>query len=285
MRRVLFALALIALAGGLTACGVRSTVDPVAAAATRTQDAGGFQAKMSITVSADGRKLTMTGQGFFGRDRGEMQMDMGGLLGAAGAPSTGDSTMKAIYLTEDGNPVIYLNLGFLAAFLPGGKAWVRVDLEQAGKASGIDINQLMSGAGQNPSDSLALLRSSGDFSEVGKETVEGVETTHYHGAVDLRKAAAANGARADAIQRILDLGAPSQYPIDVWIDDAGYVRQYEASYDQTAGGKSFSTTMTIGMSDFGVHVEVSAPPAAQVFDATDLAAQGAASALNQGSTS
>src|SRR5205823_5437943 len=140
-------------------------------------------------------------------------IEMADLLGRLGAASGTDMTMKALYVTEDGDPVMYMQLGLLAGQLPGGKTWMRIDLAKAGKAAGIDLGQLMGGAGQNPSDWLALLRSNGEFSEVGYETVEGTDTTHDHG-----------------------------------------------------------TT-----------VDVSAPPADQVFDATDLAAQGAASALN-GST-
>jgi hypothetical protein len=41
IRRILLAAALAALAGALTACGVRNSVDPVASAATKTQEAGG----------------------------------------------------------------------------------------------------------------------------------------------------------------------------------------------------------------------------------------------------
>jgi hypothetical protein len=285
LRRVSFALALVALSGALTACGVKSTVDPVAAAATKSQQAGGFSAKTSVTVSAGGQRFTMTGFGLFGDGKGQMELDMSDLLNQTGAPAGTDSTIKAIYLTEDGHPVMYMRLGFLSAFIPGGKSWVRVDLAKAGNAAGIDFNQLLGGANQSPSDSLALLRSSGEFSEVGTETVDGVETTHYHGTVDLQQAAAAKGAGAEAIQRLLDLGAPTQYPADVWIDKDGYVRQYKTRYGMTTGGKSMSVSMTMGMSDYGTPVEVSAPPSDQVFDATDLAAKGVASQLNPGSPS
>lgn len=283
MRRFLFALALLALAGGLTACGsVRSTVDPVAAAATKSQKAGGFSATMSMTISADGREFTMTGYGLFGKGEGQMELDMSDLFSQLGAELGSNSKIKAIYVTEDGNPVMYMNLGFMSALMPGGKTWVRVDLAKAGKAAGLDFNQLLGGANQSPADSLALLRSSGDFSEVGKETVEGVETTHYHGTIDLQKAVAAKGASAEVLQRLLELGAPAQYPADVWIDQDDFVRQFKSSYDMTAGGKSVSMSMTMGMSDYGMPVEVSAPPGDQVFDLTDLAAKGLQSQLNQG---
>ena len=283
MRRVLVALALTALAGGLTACGVSNAVDPVAAAATKSQSAGGFKTSLKLSLTANGRRLTMTGHGTFGDKQGELDLDMPDLFGPLGAPSGTDATIKVLYVTEDGDPVMYMQLGLLAGQLPGGKTWMRIDLAKAGKAAGIDLGQLMGGAGQNPSDWLALLRSNGEFSEVGHETVDGAETTHYHGTVDLQKAAAGDGPAAATIKRLLALGAPTTYPLDVWVDDAGYIRQFAMSYDETLSGSTVSMSMIMGMSDYGTTVDVSAPPADQVFDATDLAAQGAASALN-GST-
>ena len=285
MRRVILALGLVALAGVLTACGVRNSVDPVASAATKTQDAGGYKVAMSVTVAAAGRQLAMTGRGTFSREAGEMEMDFGGMLGGFGelfGASGGSATMKAIYLTEDGDPVVYMNLGFLSSFLPGGKSWVRLDVEKAGKAAGVDVSQLMGGAGQSPSDWLALLKSHGDFTTVGTETLNGVETTHYQGTIDLQKAAEGSAA-AEAMKHLRDLGAPSDYPIDVWVDDQGYIRQYESTYDETQGGNSMSTTTKVEMSDYGADVVVSPPPADQVFDATELATKGISSELG-GST-
>ena len=222
----------------------------------------------------------MTGHGTFGAKQGELDIEMADLLGWLGAASGTDMTMKALYVTEDGDPVMYMQLGLLAGQLPGGKTWMRIDLAKAGKAAGIDLGQLMGGAGQNPSDWLALLRSNGEFSEVGHETVDGADTTRYHGTVDLEKAAAGDGPAAATIKRLLDLGAPTKYPLDVWVDGAGYIRQFEMSYDETLSGNTVSMSMIMSMSDYGTTVDVSAPPADQVFDATDLAAQGAASALN-----
>src|SRR5947207_14889105 len=111
MRRVLLAIAFAALAGVLTACGVRDSVDPVASAAAKTEQAGGYKVAMSVTVSAGSRQLAMTGRGTFGRGAGELEIDLGGLLGGLGGLSGGtgsSSTMKAVYLTEDGDPVVYM---------------------------------------------------------------------------------------------------------------------------------------------------------------------------------
>lgn len=277
MRRVLLILAAFAVTAALTACGVSSTVDPVATAATKSEKAGGYKLTMTTKMSAAGVNGSITAQGTFDGQTGQMDMDMSDLLKSSGAPSGTDATMSAIFLKEDGDPVMYMRFGFLAGQLPAGKTWVRIDLEKAGKGLGVDFNQLMGGAAQNPTSALDLLRSSSDFSEVGKETIGGIQTTHYHGTVDLEKAAAAGGAASGAIQRLVQMGAPTQYPMDVWVDDSGLIRRFSQSYNQELGGKSMSLETTMDMSDYGLPVNVSAPPADEVFDATALAAQGAQS--------
>jgi hypothetical protein len=282
MRRLAFALALLALGASLTACGVTRTVDPVAGAATKTQDAGGYKTTFSMAMSVAGRQLTMTGRGQFDSDQGEMVIDMSSLLQQSGAPAGTDGTIDAIFVHEDGDPVMYFKMGLLSALMPGGKSWIRLDFAKAGKAAGIDLGKLMGGASQNPADALQLLQANGDFNVVGTETIGGVSTTHYHGTIDLEKALAAKGAPQDMIQRLLDAGAPKQYPLDVWVDDSGYIRQLEMSYSQATNGVPLSTTMRMDMSDYGTDVSVSAPPSDQVFDATDLATKGLSSALDNG---
>jgi hypothetical protein len=290
MRRVLLPFLLAALACALTACGssvkssVKETIDPVADAATKSEQAGGFKTTMSVTLAAAGKQFTMRAHGAFSPREGEMEMDLSELLGQAGAPPGTDGSMKAVYVTENGDPIMYLKLGFLSTMIPGGKPWVKLDLAKAGKAAGIDLSQLMGGASQNPADSLALLRSEGDFTEVGTETLGGVETTHYNGTIDLTKAAAARGVSADVIKRLEGVGAPSVFPADVWVDKSGYVRRFETSYDQTIDGSPMSMKMRMDLSDYGTSVDVSPPPAADVFDATELASQGVASALNNNGT-
>src|SRR5437016_11216987 len=99
MRRALLLLTVGSLAVGLTACGVSNSIDPVAAAAMKTQNAGGFKTSLKLSVTANGRRLTMTGHGTFGDKQGELNLDMPDLLGQLGAPSGTDMTMKMLYLT------------------------------------------------------------------------------------------------------------------------------------------------------------------------------------------
>jgi hypothetical protein len=170
---------------------------------------------------------------------------------------------------------MYLQLGFLSTYLPGGKEWVRLDLETAGKAMGIDFSRLMGSASQNPSDSLELLRSAGEFSAKGTEMVAGIRATRYHGAIDLDKAAAANAATGGLIQRLRELGAPAQYPADVWIDDSDRVVKMQFATDGGAfGGTTDSgrAEMTMEITGFDVPVDVQPPPADETVDLASLGA-------------
>src|SRR5436190_3142643 len=75
LRSLLLPLALLALAAGLTGCGVAGTIDPVAGAATKSKQAG--SAKVSLRVDVDGYEVT--GAGAFAEDAGEMTLDLGNL--------------------------------------------------------------------------------------------------------------------------------------------------------------------------------------------------------------
>jgi len=275
--RLALLLALVAMSIVLSACGasVNQTLDPVAAAATKTQSAGGVKMTMSVTVGVGGTSAAITGDGAFDKGQGSMDLDFGNLLQQAGAPAGSGSTARILYLTENGDPVVYLHLPFLDGNLPGGKSWVRLDLQKTGDALGVNLQKALgSSATQNPSDALQLLQSQGSFTKVGSETIDGVQTTHYQGTIDLQKAAAANGASSSLVQRMIAAGVPTQLPIDVWIDGSGYLRQIKETYGGTAAANSFSTAVTIGLSDYGTTVDVTAPPSGEVFDATGPAVRG-----------
>ena len=65
-----------------------------------------------------------------------------------------------------------------------------------GKAEGI-----LGATGQSPADALALLRKVGSVTEVGTETIDGAQTTHYRATVDVAEALENAGAPAEAARR------------------------------------------------------------------------------------
>ncbi len=90
-------------------------------------------------------------------------------------------------------------------------------------------------------DALEYLRSVADeVTEVGAETVRGVDTTHYRATV-----------------RLAELGASptrDRYPVEVWVDENGRTRRYRA---QTLGTEEI---LVWEFFDFGVEVDLSPPP-------------------------
>ena len=282
MRRVVGSLApflaLAALSAALTGCGgggVAQAIDPVAAAATKTEDAGGVKLQMTFTADSAGKSVTVTGNGAFEKSQGSMDFDFGRLFEQADLQTGADQSARVVFLTESGDPVLYLRIPFLSALLPSGKSWIRLDLQKAGNVLGVDVEkELGNGATQNPTDALRLLESQGAFTDVGKETVDGVDTTHYSGTIDLQKAGAAHGVPSDVVQRLIAAGAPNEFPIDAWVDGAGYLRRIVETYDGASGSQSVSTKVTIDLSDYGTNVDVSAPPSDEVFDATQAAVSG-----------
>ena len=170
---------------------------------------------------------------------------------------------------------MYVNVPFLETMLPSGKSWIRVDLEQAGKSVGLDLNQLMGELDQSPTQTLDLLRASGSVDKVGAEMIDGVATTHYTALIDLQKAGQLAGQGGDAlVKRLTAAGAPSQIPVDVWIGDGdGLVHKLTINEQLKSGQGEVGIAVTLNISDYGTAVNVVAPPSDQVLDITDLASK------------
>jgi hypothetical protein len=267
------ALALVCAAAVVAGCGVQKTLDPVASAAAKTENAGGVKLAMTVGVTADGKTFNVTANGVFDKDQGDLTMDLSDALGAAGLNGA-DGSVVLRYVQEGGDPVMYLNMPFLSSRLPTGQSWVRLDLEKAGKSLGVDLDQLMGQAGQNPSDVLDLLRASGSVQEVGTETVNGDSTTHYTATIDLAKAAGVVGDRAQQlVQSLIAQGAPSSIPVDVWVGDDGLVRKLTMDESLSAQGQPAEVTLDLELSDYGTEVNVTAPPADETLDLTSLLGQ------------
>lgn len=279
-RHLALALALVSSSGVLAACGgVSATLDPVASAATKTRQAGPADMTFAATIStpslAGGKSFTLKGSGVVGARQAELTFDMSQLLRQAGAPAGTDRTFKEIFLDEGGDYVLYMRMGLLDPLL-GGKHWLKIDASKVGKKLGVDFGKLAGGqTAQDPSQLLDLLRAtSGKVDDLGSETIDGTPTTHYRATVDLAKAARLDGISDQTLQQLTQAGAPTTIPEDVWIGSDGLVRRFRMSYEMTSSGVPLNMTMTIGLSNYGTAETVTAPPAADVYDASQLVLQG-----------
>jgi hypothetical protein len=159
--------------------------------------------------------------------------------------------------------VLYMRSSVFAQLgLPANKQWVKVDLGQLAQERGIDLSSLAD-TSPTPASALSYLRGSGRVREVGKESVDGAETTHYKVVVDLVKAMSrSDSITQEALQRVIKASGLKTLPIDVWVDGTGFVRKVQ--YAQRAAGKDVKVTMNLH--DYGKPVKVSPPPADEVID-------------------
>jgi hypothetical protein len=277
MGRALFLLLLLLAALAPAACGGKSSAAPdatpeqkedsaqsaVSSAGDATRDKG--SAKVSFVVEFKGGPTPgrMTGEGGFEERKGRLTVDMSGLRG--GALSSGGK----VELIFD-ELVYYMKFPLdVAASLPGGKQWIKMDLAKIGKRQGIDLEQLSQLNQSDPSQALDFLAgASSDFSDLGTEDVRGVETTHYRGTIDMKKVVeGAPEELRDSYRRLLEAGGDRMVPMEAWVDGEGLVRRLRVTQTLERGAEM---TMTEELYDFGTDVDTDPPPESEVLDLTEL---------------
>ncbi|MBV8388123.1 MAG: hypothetical protein JO155_15140 [Acidimicrobiia bacterium] len=266
MRRLAAVGAAIGAIGLLAACGGGGT--PAAVTLLRNapnSTAGAGTSRLETLIERPGSQpIKITGEADFKAHRGHMLIDLS-QLGLPGPP------LDAVY----DNATVYEKFPpALAAALPQGKSWVKVDLATAGRSVGSDFSALTQNGASDPTQSLDFLRGASDsVSRVGTEDIRGTPTTHYRVVVDLDKAADASPTARNAIKSTIKLLGSARQPMDVWVDAQGRVRQLKYTVDLSKSKTASSVpsvpgtvTFTLNLFDFGVPVQAVVPPADQVAD-------------------
>ena len=250
----------------LTACGGATAIDPVASAATKTAKVESARFHVDTTETA-GRlgplHLSADGVADNATHSMEMTMDLSSIAQALGSQAGSPDQWKADVLLD--GTVVYMRLPVLSRLLPGAKPWLKLDLQRLGAKVGVNFSQLMQSAeSQDPTQALHMLESVGEVLKAVTEQVSGVDTTEYRGTVDPQKVVAKlSGTGIERFAR--ELGT-QPIPVQVWIGDDGLVRKLHESLSVGAA----SLDMTFELSDFGTPVNVTAPPAAEVTDISNL---------------
>jgi hypothetical protein len=235
-------------------------IDPVAQAADTTAAAGPVEFGMAGSVTVGGQTIPVRGNGAMDPSQQRMRMSLGMSI-----PGAGDVSMDEIF---DGS-AIYMHLpSQLAQHIPGGREWLKLDLQAFAKSHGIDLQQLAQGNQSNPADMLQMLKATGHSHVVGQEAINGDPTTHYAGAIDLNEIASQihDKQTVDSLKQLYTQAGIGSIPVDVWVDRSGRVRQ-EAIKFSAAG---MSMDMTISYLRFGVAVDTTPPPADQTLDMNAL---------------
>ncbi|HEY3670823.1 MAG TPA: LppX_LprAFG lipoprotein [Acidimicrobiia bacterium] len=247
--------------GGSDASGASVSIKTLQAAASNSQAAESSRFTMDMSVDVAGEPVTITIDGVMAGDgkTGELQVSM---------PIVGDIEERVV----DG--VIYMNLGSF----PGapaeldGKQWVKLDPEQLQQQGGVFGDLADQAEANSPNQGLEYLQGlSGDVQNLGQEDVGGRPATHYRASIDYTKVLdhlpSASAEVRDA------LGKLGSAPADVWIDDQDRVVKMHMTIDGSASGAGAGTAeLTMELSDFGVPVDVQAPPEDQTVDFSSLGA-------------
>jgi predicted small secreted protein len=277
MRRfLLVVLASVTVAG----CGAGVDASLLATAVQNTEEAGGAELvfQMEMEIPGLGEPVVMTGSGVEdakGR-RGQITFDMSALgqIPGAGALCANDGCEMEV--VSDGLTV-YMRSGLFAAGL-GGKEWMKLDIERFSSSLGIPAGGMGEGV-PSASQQLRMLRSvSGDVTDEGRQTLRGVETTHYSATVDMRRTVdtlpeSQRELARKGIERLIEMTGQSEMPFDVWIDDDDRIRRLEFEQTMEQAGVEARMHMTAEYVRFGVPVEIDVPDDDDVFDATDLTLQ------------
>ncbi|HEX3732156.1 MAG TPA: hypothetical protein VHU91_04430 [Mycobacteriales bacterium] len=278
LRRAVIALAAFALlAGGLAACGSDSkdSTAPPAGGALAMVNTAQQRVLTKKSARVDGEITPATGAQAMHADgiiswekqaTGTISISTGQGKGATTALITDDAT----YVSMGGDfqlPSFPSLPGMPMLPSMGNAKWMKLSLTDLGNrnATGKVIrNELRY---NNPSRSIAFLRQAGDITQVGMEKKNGVDTRHFHGRVEISKLVADHrvGLTDSEIRDFRSeqeaLGVKYQ-DMDVWLNSDDLPVRVEITSHADGGDLKF-----IGnYSDFGVKVEVKAPPESEVFD-------------------
>ena len=276
-------------AGAATSAALQRAV----AAIERTQQAGSYAFEMSFQMDGGtelGGVFALNADGAIdvANARMRMRLDMSELFetlaatsgGAGFAALLGDGVIEFRSIDE----TVYIRMPLFAALFGASTPWISFDAGESNPLSDL------SGAGQlDPGELLAMLTALDAIEETGAETLRGVETVRYSGVLDydtlLQTLAAADYETLKAVHGA-SFFAGLNAPIDLWIDNAGFVRRFTLTIDLAGAGLS-GIAAEIGVAsvdveffDFGEPVLVTAPPPDEVTPLDGAALFGGSSLLS-----
>ncbi len=256
------------LAVALGGCGgAATTVDDLPAdavfltAVDRSTDVSTARVTYESTTRRDGEVLHRgSGDATFAPGAVAFSFSMGGIGGEGGG--AGQVTYELRFV--DGR--MYMRVpevppGWSDADLPGAE-WITFAAGENDEMAA-QMEQFDLGA------TLQALRDSAEVTEDGRETIVGVETTRYVGTTTLRSLLLAQGRTEEELEQAAgdvgdDLDEPM--PLTVWIGDDGLVRRYDYTMDD--GGTETTQSMTV--LEYGLDVDITAPPAEATIDADEF---------------
>jgi hypothetical protein len=237
--------------------------DLVMAAAAKATEVSRSRFAFSMSLPGPGSPVELSGTGAVDNDIPIMAVDLD--IGALGAALPGGATTNFVY---DGRS-FYLRFPEAMTGSLGGKRWVRIDLSDLSRISGVDLQAALEQfRSPDPGANLAMLTGAADdVKDLGTEEVRGERTKHLRMTVDVDKALgkAPSRLRSSLSQLVSSLGT-RELPMDVWLGDDLLPRrlayEMDLSRGPTAGlpNAARSLRMRLDIYDYGESVAAVVPP-------------------------
>ena len=278
-RRFLTATALLASGALIAGCGGSSDAGSSARTVSLTRAAdlstakAGYKLIMSMHDVVAGKTIDISGTGGF-----NLKPREGALL--MNLSADGQTFPIQVVIAHD---TIYEQLpSQITSQLPGGKPWISINLRQLSSAMNLpDLGSLMSSNSSmsDPSQYMNYLKSAASVTNLGQETVDGVQTTHYSAQLKLSKLtdAVPPALRQSMAQMVTTLEQrfhASYQPINVWIDQSNLIRKIQMTIDESVSGQSVTSQITEQFTAYGTQPAPSVPPAGQTTNVLSLIENG-----------
>lgn len=229
-------------------------LNPVAAAAQRTEEVPGMRMNLWIRVTTESSPpSTITGKGTFNGESNLAEFAYAGSF--AGKQMQFDAVM--------GEDAWYFRYPQYASRLPEGKEWIKLE--------GLPGQKDLSSPGVgNPDESLAMLRANGAVRRLGQVKIGDVQTTRYRVTMlpeGIIRSLHAQG-KDELAEQLEGVGAQLVGPVhaEVFITPAGMLRRMRTVSTVLTEGKTVTTEMRADLFDYGIHPEIQVPDDSQVLE-------------------
>jgi hypothetical protein len=224
-------------------------------------------ASVTISFPFSGAFDSVTGNSSFTMDLSSMAAVGGEEIPADFADLFGEMEVREI----DGTS--YIRFPFFGMMFGAQTPWISAPADEGDSlASGFTFGQ--------PDDPTGVLsdfeNADAEVTELGREMVNGVDTTHYRVLFDTAKLL--DEASPEERERLEDRGfvPAGTLPTDIWISDDGYVVRYVMDVDGTAvahgdGDEFERMVMRFDLLDINQPVQIVAPDLSEVTDISGLA--------------
>lgn len=229
-------------------------LNPVAAAAQRTEEVPGMRMNMTMQVRTESSPpVTITGKGTYNGEDNLTEVAYNGVV-------DGQQMGFDAVMSED---AWYFRYPKFASRMPEGKEWIKLE----GFPGQKDLST--PGAG-SPTDSLGMLRGTASVKRLGQAKVGHGQTTRYRvtmTAPEIAEALRSQG-KDELAEQIETAAAQMTGPAhsEVFIAKDGMLRRLRTVTTVLADGKAVTTEIRADLFDFGIHPEIQIPDDSQVFE-------------------